>query len=182
VDAGVLDVGEVLHEVAAERHVEQLHAPADRQQWQVPVQRGLQRVELRLVPLRPQHRGVRSGRLSVPGGVDVGPTGDDQSVEPRDHLGGEGAGGQQHGFAPGPGDGVGIRRGQQDRRHVPRPPPCLLAVRRDADQRAHAPSVPDVVRGRPVCPRTDPAGVDPPQQRRGIGPQHEGPALPSGAG
>jgi hypothetical protein len=24
--------------------------------------------------------------------------------------------------------------------------------------------------------------VDPPQQRRGIGPQHEGPALPSGAG
>ena len=90
----------------------------------------------------PDDGGVRSGRLVVAGGVDVGPAGEHQPVEPADHLGAERAGGQQDRLAAGLGDGVRVGGGQQDRRDVPGAPPGLLAVGGDADQRAHALNLP----------------------------------------
>ena len=51
-----------------------------------PVQGGLQRQEFGLVPLGPDHRRVRPGRLAVPGGIDVRTPGDDETVEPADDV------------------------------------------------------------------------------------------------
>ena len=58
---GALDVGQVLHQAAAEGHVQQLHAAADREHRQVPGERRLQDGELGGVPVGPQADGVRPG-------------------------------------------------------------------------------------------------------------------------
>jgi hypothetical protein len=131
------DVGDVLDQGAAQQDVEQLHPPADGQQRQVPAQRGLEQRDLGGVPLRPGGGRVRSGLLAVPRRVDVGPAGEHQAVQPADHVGADGAGRQQDRLAAGLGDGVRVGGGQQHGRHVPEPPPGLLAVGGDADQGAH---------------------------------------------
>ena len=76
--------GQVLHERAAARHVERLHAAADGEDRQAaPLgradERQLERVDL---PLGRPERRVR--RLAVGRGVQVGAAGQQQTVEPRD--------------------------------------------------------------------------------------------------
>ena len=73
-------VGQVLVQPAAVRDGHQLHAPADREQGQVGVERGAQQHQLRGVALGLDlGGGVRP--LAVQGRVDVGAAGEHDAVE-----------------------------------------------------------------------------------------------------
>ena len=130
----------VLHQVTAQRDIEQLHPAADGEHWQIPIERGLQGHQLGAVPVGPHYGRVRPRWLSVAGRVDVGPAGEDQTVQTRDRVGRDAPGWQQHRVAAGGDNGVDVRRGQQDSWDVPGPPAGLLAVGRDANQRSHVSS------------------------------------------
>src|SRR4051794_24797085 len=74
----------VLHERAAARHVQHLHAAADRQNWKPAPARGANQPELEQVYLRlgRPKLGVRRG--AVRGRLDVGPTRQTYAVETID--------------------------------------------------------------------------------------------------
>jgi hypothetical protein len=74
-------VRQVLVQGATEGDVEHLESPADREQWEISVESGLDQDGLVLVAARPGAGGLGMRRGAVRGGVDVTPTGDDQAVE-----------------------------------------------------------------------------------------------------
>lgn len=75
------DVGQVLVQGAAERHVEHLRAATDAQHRQAPIQRTTQQRELPGVAGGPRLIGGRMRLLAIRGRVQVVAAGNDQRVQ-----------------------------------------------------------------------------------------------------
>ena len=140
----------MLDQVASEEDVEHLDAPADGQHREVALEGGVEQRELEVVPwsLTPPLRG--SGVLAVPAGRDVAPADQDQSVErrhqrvdrperrpaPRHRVGDPAPTRRdEHGLAARRLQHVEVPTGHQGGIALPRPPPRVLAVGGDADER-----------------------------------------------
>ncbi len=116
-----------------------MHAAADAEQWQVPGQGRVQEPALPVVPGPVGRAGARVGGGRVPGRVDVGPAGEDESVQGVEQVpGGAGLRRQQHRGAAGPDDGVDVGLGHERGALVPDGPGGLVLVAGDADQRPSA--------------------------------------------
>ena len=134
--------GRCCSRVPPEQHVEQLHA---RGRWRAAAGPGPGRPAAARSPRRPAPAACRSCAGPPPrpyraGSTSAPPASTSPSSRPiASAL--TAPVGSRTGSPPDVGDGVGVGRRQQDRRHVPEPPPRLLAVGGDADQRAHAASL-----------------------------------------
>ena len=133
-------VGQVLDERPAALDGHHLHAPADAEHGQSA---GVGRVEERELPRVPVGAPADRCRVrlgGIPPRIDVGATGHHQGVQPGDDGVGRGRllRREQHGYAAGPLDRVGVQRRQHVGRLVPDAPAGLLAIRREADQWLHA--------------------------------------------
>src|SRR4051812_46612975 len=132
------DVGEVLHEVAAARDVQDLDAAADREHRHVPLERRAQERELRRVPLRANAVRLRVRVGAVVGRIEVGAAGEDEPVERVERLL-HGLRRRRHDERP-PArelDRANVRVGDERDRRVPDRPARLLHVRRDTDEGPH---------------------------------------------
>ena len=83
---GLQHVGEVLLQVAAVHHVQELHPAADRKHRQVAVERGLHQRELRIVAVAVEADGLGVRRLAIQRGIDIGAAREDDPVERIEHL------------------------------------------------------------------------------------------------
>lgn len=136
-DAGAAGVSvQVLVQGAAERDVEQLHAPADAQQGDVLGDRRLDQGDFPRVALACGRTGPGVGHLAVAGRFDIGAASDDHTVQCRHGLPGR-VGGvvgrQHHRQAAGRPYQARVDGGQQDGRGVPDTPPGRFLIGADAD-------------------------------------------------
>ena len=133
------DVGQMLMQGSAEGDVDHLRAAADAEHRYPAVQGSSQQSELPLVAFVGGLLGRRVRLLAVGGRVDVLAAGEDQTVEPTDHLLGDrtvdGLWRQQHGDAAGPGDALEVDGGQEAGGNVPHPAARLLPIRGESDDR-----------------------------------------------
>jgi hypothetical protein len=130
------DVGQMLGQGTAADDRQQLHAPADAQQRKVPVQRRAHEGQLRCVPLGPQPGRLRVRLLAVQLRVEVGTSGEHDSVQAlEDRVVRRGRRWQDHCPAAGGFDAFDVAEGQHHGGQVPHAPARLLDVRRDADHR-----------------------------------------------
>ena len=123
-------VGQVLVQGAAEGHVQDLHAPADCQNRQSPLDRGAGQTDLRLVALgvNPVHRRV--GLLPVPLRVDVAPAGEEEPGERRQRIRrvAPAEPGQHEAVAAGAPDALDVQLGHAVTAQLPSPDAAGLEV------------------------------------------------------
>ena len=79
-------IGNVLEQRAAERHVEQLVSPADRQQGQIRLEGGFEQGEFRGVAHRIDRPRRRVQLLAVERRVHIEAANDDEAVKSADHV------------------------------------------------------------------------------------------------
>jgi hypothetical protein len=136
---GAEDIGQVLHERAAECDVHQLHAAADAEERQFELDGGREQCVLPVVAIGARGAGALVRRLPVTRRVDVGPARDDEAVERAEHrardVRRDRLGRQQHRDAAGIGDGVDVDLRQERGAHVPDAGLRLLEVGGHADER-----------------------------------------------
>jgi hypothetical protein len=131
------NLGQVLHEVAAECDVQDLAAAADCENRHVPLERGAEERELGLVASRVHAGGRGVCRGAVGTGIDVASSREDEPVEGsqclRDALLGRW---NDEGTAASALDRADVRGWDKRGLDVPGPPRDGLVVRGDADQRS----------------------------------------------
>ena len=133
------DLGQVLVQVAAAHDVEQLHAAADGEGRHVARERGTQQRQLGLVAAGADAARGRVGVGAVVRRIDVGAAGEDDPVERAERLLDRvGERRQQHGPTSGALDRLDVGHRCQRDLVLPDEPACLLDVRGDADDGAHA--------------------------------------------
>ncbi len=133
------EIGEVLVQRSAQRHVEQLHPAADAEHGHVALERAADERDLGLIPLRHRALRLRMRLGPIRRRVDIGAAGEDQAVEPVEHLVGVGDEDRirrdHHHEAADALDRGDVAPRQQGGALIPHPPPGELEARTDSDRR-----------------------------------------------
>ena len=130
-------LGQVLDEVSPTRDVQQLESAADRERRQVALERRLQQRQLARVATRLRRVRLRVRVCSVACRIDVGTSGEHDSVERVERLLDVLLGRRDdEGTSARLLDRVDVRERDERGRKVPYPPARLLGVRRDPDDAA----------------------------------------------
>src|SRR5487761_794356 len=136
------DIGEVLVEAPAPGHVEDLHPPANGENGHRAPVRLTQQLELERVALRTRLLRLGVRLLAVVAGIDVGPTGQHQSVDPVEQRPQAlGLDWKHNGSPAGSLDGVDVGGGNQTGALGPRAPAGVLLVSSYSDDGPFGPGV-----------------------------------------
>lgn len=128
------DVRQVLLQPTPGLHGHDLQTAADAQDGHVPLQRLTKQGQLTGIPVGAPPCGLRVRRLVVLSGVEVGASGEHQTVEAVEQVRMERAGrGDDERQPTSGGDVVDVGGGHEDRGHVPDAPPGGLTVGGDPD-------------------------------------------------
>ena len=137
------DVGQVLMQRAAQRHVDHLRAAADAQHRHAAPDRAADQRDLPRIALPVGLHGFVGGGvalLTVGGRVHIPSAGDDQAVQPVEHpVGGfDGLRRQQHSGPAGEVDALHVDGGQKAGVHIPDPCLRLLQIGGQTQNRSKA--------------------------------------------